>query len=56
MSKRRGNGEGTITRRTDGRYMGRYYVETPTGAKRKVLYGTTCQEVSEKLTAALAER
>jgi hypothetical protein len=32
---RRGNGEGSITRRNDGLYMARYTVETATGAKRK---------------------
>jgi hypothetical protein len=35
---RRGNGEGSITRRKDGLYMARYTVETATGAKRKALY------------------
>lgn len=35
---RRGNGEGSITRRKDGLYMARYTVETATGVKRKTLY------------------
>ena len=35
---RRGNGEGSITRRKDGLYMARYTVEAPTGAKRKTVY------------------
>ena len=34
---RRGNGEGSITRRNDGLYMARYTVETATGTKRKTL-------------------
>ncbi len=34
---RRGNGEGSITRRKDGLYMARYTVETAMGAKRKAL-------------------
>ena len=38
---RRGNGEGSITRRKDGLYMARYTVETATGAKRKALL---CQD------------
>ncbi len=51
---RRGNGEGSITRRKDGLYMARYTIETATGAKRKTLYAKTRKEASEKLTEALA--
>src|SRR5919206_2736083 len=51
---RRGNGEGSITRRKDGLYMGRYTVDTATGVKRKALYAKTRKEASEKLTEALA--
>ena len=53
---KRGNGEGSITRRKDGLYMARYTVQTATGAKRKALYGKTRQEISEKLTKAMADR
>ncbi len=53
---RRGNGEGSITKRKDGLYMGRYTVSTATGSKRKTLYGKTRKEVSEKLNKALADR
>jgi integrase len=53
---RRGNGEGSSTRRKDGLYMGRYTVQTAAGTKRKALYGKTRQEVAEKLTRAMAER
>lgn len=35
MAKKRGNGEGSITKRKDGLYMARYTVETATGKKRK---------------------
>src|ERR687893_812004 len=52
---RRGNGEGSITRRKDGLYMARYTVETATGAKRKTLYAKTRKEASERLTEALAQ-
>jgi integrase len=55
MSKKRGNGEGSITRRKGGLYMARYTIETATGAKRKTLYAKTRKEVSEKLTEALAQ-
>src|SRR5215204_1804681 len=53
---KRGNGEGSIGRRKDGLYMGRYTVQTPTGPKRKTLYGKTRREVDEKLTKAKADR
>jgi len=56
MMGRRGNGEGSITRRKDGLYMARYTVQTATGAKRRTLYGKTRQEVAEKLTRAMADR
>jgi integrase len=53
---KRGNGEGSITRRKDGLYMARYTVQTVTGAKRKTLYGKTRSEVAAKLSKALADR
>jgi integrase len=53
---RRGNGEGTITRRKDGRWEARYYVQTANGAKRKVLYGKTRAEARDKLAKALSGR
>jgi integrase len=53
---KRGNGEGGISRRKDGLYMARYTVQTPTGPKRKTLYGKTRREVDEKLTKAKADR
>ncbi len=56
MARRRGNGEGTITRRKDGRWEGRYYVPTENGPRRKVIYGKTRAEVSDKLTKALSDR
>jgi integrase len=53
----RGNGEGGITRhKKSGLYMARYTVQTPTGSKRKTLYGKTRREVDEKLTKAKADR
>ena len=38
---KRGNGEGTITRRKDGCWEARYYVPTVNGIKRKTRYGKT---------------
>ena len=56
MSKR-GNGEGGITRhKKSGLYMGRYTIETPTGKKRKTVYGKTREEAHDKLVDALSNR
>jgi integrase len=56
MARRRGNGEGSITRRKDGRWEGRYTVHTGAGPRRKVLYSKTRAEVAAKLTKAMADR
>jgi integrase len=53
---RRGNGEGSISRRKDGLYMARYTVETATGTKRETIYAKTRREAAERLSEALAER
>ncbi len=53
MATKRGNGEGSITRRKDGLYMARYTVETARGAKRKALYAKTRREATEALHAHL---
>ncbi|MEV7982505.1 site-specific integrase [Streptomyces sp. NPDC086519] len=50
MAKRRPNGGGTISKRADGRYMGRAYVTDTDGNRvRKTVYGTTWDEANEKL-------
>lgn len=41
-----------ITKRKDGRYVGRYTVHTPDGPKRKVIYGKRYKEVEKKLVEA----
>lgn len=57
MASKRGNGEGSITRhKASGKYMARYTVPTPTGSKRKAIYGDTRDEVREKMTKAMADR
>lgn len=53
---RRGNGEGSISRRKDGRWMGRYTVHTAEGPKQRAVYGKTRAEAAEKLTRAMADR
>lgn len=49
MSKKKANGEGSICKRSDGRYMARYTVN----GKRKAIYGATHEEVRLKLTEVL---
>lgn len=49
MGKKKANGEGSITKRSDGRYMGRYTVN----GKRKSVYGATHKEVRKKLNEVL---
>jgi integrase len=56
VSKKRGNGEGSITKRNDGRWMARYTVYTANGPKRRHIYGRTRQEVAEKLSKAVSDR
>jgi len=53
---RRGNGEGTITRRKDGRWEAKYTVYTAEGPKRRALYGKTRKVTADKLARALADR
>ncbi|WP_369234723.1 tyrosine-type recombinase/integrase [Streptomyces sp. R21] len=51
MAKRRANGEGTITKRKDGRYQAAAYVYRPDGTRhRQFVYGKTRDEVADKLT------
>ena len=50
MSKERGNGEGSIYQRGDGKWVAA--VSLPRG-RRKVIYGRTRAEAAQKLTAAL---
>src|SRR5215203_2663711 len=53
---RRGNGEGSIRRRADGRWEGRYTLYADEGRKQKTVYGKTRKEVAEKLTDVMAGR
>src|ERR1700732_1845417 len=50
---RKGHGEGSITRRKDGRYQGAITLENH---KRKYFYGETRKEVQDKLNKALYEQ
>ncbi len=53
---KRGNGEGTISRRKNGGWMAQYVVHTAEGRKRKTLYGKTRADVAKKLSTALSDR
>ncbi len=53
---KRGNGEGTISRRKSGGWMGQYVVHTAEGRKRKTIYGKTRKEVAGKLAKAISDR
>ena len=56
MAKRRANGEGSIRKRSDGRWEGRYTVgyNPETGKQKfKNVLGKTQTEVKEKLKAAI---
>ena len=56
MARKRGNGEGSIYRRKDGRWVGQYLVHTAKGPKYRYIYGKTRAAVAEKLTKAMADR
>ena len=55
---KRGNNEGTITRRQDGRWEARISLgrDAAGKVKRMTLYGKTRQEVADKLTKALHDK
>lgn len=54
--KYRGNGEGTISRRKDGRWAARYHVNTADGPKRRAVYAGSRSEAATKLARAIADR
>ena len=50
---RRANGDGSITRRADGRWMGRFYAWTSAGTRKRVtVYAKTRHEVVDSMRAA----
>ena len=51
--QRRVNGDGSVTRRSDGRWMGRYYAWTSAGTRKRItVYGKTRQEAATNMRAA----
>lgn len=59
MPKKRGNNEGSITKRSDGRWMARVTVgrDPETGQLKRVsFYGKTRQEVADAMSKALSDK
>jgi hypothetical protein len=56
VARRCGNGEGSIYKRTDGRWVGQYFGYTVKGPTYRYIYGKTRQAVAEKLARVLSER
>jgi Phage integrase, N-terminal SAM-like domain len=53
VPRRRVNGDGSLTRRADGRWMGRYYAWTSSGTRKRVtVYGKTRQQAAERMREA----
>lgn len=53
---KRGNGEGSVYQRKDGRWVGQYLVYLPSGPKYRYIYAKTRKLAAEKLTKAMADR
>ena len=56
MGKKRGNGEGSVYRRKDGRWVGQYLVYLPNGPKYRYIYARTRKAAADKLAQAIADR
>lgn len=50
------NGEGAISKRKDGRWTARYYIQTTAGPKRKTLYAKSRSGAATMLVRAIADR
>ena len=58
MGKRRGNGEGSIRKRADGRWEGRYTVGTDYATGKRIvksIFGKSQSEVRDRLRKAIEE-
>jgi integrase len=52
-ARRRVNGDGSITKRADGRWMARYYAWTTAGTRKRVtVYGKTRKEAADRMREA----
>jgi integrase len=53
---KRGDGEGSVYQRKDGRWVGQYLVYLQSGPKYRYIYAKTRKLAADKLTKALADR
>ena len=53
---KRGNGEGSVYQRKDGRWVVQYLVYLPSGPKYRYIYAKTRKAAADKLTEAMADR
>jgi len=53
---KRGNGEGSISRRKGGGWIAQYYADIGGKRKRKTLYGKSRQEAATSLAKAISDR
>jgi integrase len=53
---KRGNGEGSVYQRKDGRWVGQYLVYLPSSPKYHYIYARTRKAAADKLTEAMADR
>ena len=57
MARKNANGDGSRPRkRPDGRWEARYWVETPSGRKRRSVYGSSRKDCAEKLAEAISAK
>jgi len=57
VSKKRGNGEGSVYQRKDGSWVGQYQFLAPDGSRKaRYIYAKTRREAASRLSQALAER
>jgi integrase len=56
VSRKRGNGEGNVRKRPDGRWEARYVVEHQGGVTRRSVYGRTYEEAARQLREAIRGR
>jgi hypothetical protein len=57
VARKNGNGEGSRPRkRADGRWEARYWVDTPTGRKRRSVYGSSRKECTNNLAEAMSAK
>ncbi|MGH7685607.1 MAG: tyrosine-type recombinase/integrase [Candidatus Dormibacteria bacterium] len=55
--RKKANGEGTIGRRADGRYQGRYTIVDRSGRRHRIsVYGSTREDVAKQLRRKLVDR